>query len=718
MVTSRKTGTNIVDATYNSGGGADYGSLAVYESTVDIDTTASGDSTTYRLLIESGIHDDTITINGGLHDETYPLIFQAESGAEVRSSRTSGAIFSTTSATVRPFYIIDPFVYLYDLGFSAAFNTTSNREAVYINSNDPRIVGCHIFDVTNSDTGLAVGIRLAATADRFRLINSIVVDNEDDGIIMVSGCTDGVAYNNTLADNGGIGFSATNTVLAKNIISTGNTGDDFSGSFNASCSNNLSSDTTAPGSSSILSTPLTYASSTDFHLVPADIVCRAAAVNLDGDGDFDFNDALDGDTRAPGWAIGADKGDFGPYVSASLGPISRSSATSLDIASDASVNLGAISRSSAAQLLISGNTDSNLAAISRNSQSALDISASSANNLSGVSRSSQASLLLSGITTSVLGAISPDSNGSLSLTAEASQVLGAGIGASLSALDLSASGSSNLGALSGSSLTNLLLQANSSTTLGNIASVASAERILIATLIATLDQVGRSASASLAISMDVTENLSPIIPVSATALSIIGNSSQTLDSVQDSSFLFMPVLAQSSQLLDMVAASSESANRVTAEANPILADILRSSNGSLSLVADANASLANITPYAVARLVLFSWASRLEIAFSRGFCTGISQLLTVQKRLSVNSYGEPVYGIKTPVDGLLMEISEDITDDRGRLVHSAGHFLMMNKVEVSVTDRLTKQSGERLIPIKIDIMSNPRNDIVIQKVYF
>lgn len=143
-------------------------------------------------------------------------------------------------------------------------------------------------------------------------------------------------YNNTyvtsLADNGyydaAYGRTGTSTVVARNCIavSTGvpTNWSCFSGTYDSSSSNNVSSDGTAPGSSSKTGVVPSFVSSTNFDLQSSDTVARDSGADLSGVANFPFSVDILGNARSGTWDIGAFE-----YQSAAVASLPPKSITSL-----------------------------------------------------------------------------------------------------------------------------------------------------------------------------------------------------------------------------------------------------------------------------------------------------------------------------------------------------------------------------------------------------
>ncbi len=118
------------------------------------------------------------------------------------------------------------------------------------------------------------------------------------------------AYNNTFYNCGSGLRRSAGSLTAKNNISYNNT-DNYSGTFDASSTNNLSGpqQTDAPGSNPRNGPDMfvifVNESSDDFHLASNDAGARNYGTSLAGDGNLAFNDDIGGNQRVGGkWDIG------------------------------------------------------------------------------------------------------------------------------------------------------------------------------------------------------------------------------------------------------------------------------------------------------------------------------------------------------------------------------------------------------------------------------
>lgn len=215
--------------------------------------------------------------------------------------------------------------------------------AISILSQYIRLSGIEIFGIHSQYSLSYSGINITSTGDYSTISHCIVHDSEtaDNHVgisssgsapgcviynnivysfrigfsfgIQSTGVNRGFNYNNTSYGNV-TGFNFGNTNILSNNIGYNNT-TDFSGTAEATSTNNLSKDTTAPPLNTYyVSKTLTFvgtgAGAENFHLVSTDTDAIDKGADLSGT----FTDDIDGVTRSGTWDIGADE-----YVAAATG---------------------------------------------------------------------------------------------------------------------------------------------------------------------------------------------------------------------------------------------------------------------------------------------------------------------------------------------------------------------------------------------------------------
>ena len=306
MATLRRTGTNENVSTYGDGT-RDFTSLSTWEATVDVDTTAGGTATTevLEMFDDSSPYDDQISINGGTHDATYPLIMRAADGHECFGDITSGVRFESTAA-LDNIAVEDPSCFFFDFGLSVTINAAVSLWVIDIGSTDTLMGALTIYDVVNNGSGAHGGIRNRASGTR--LIASIIQDVEHTCVRVTGSGTSGIMYNAVCRDSTGSNNFDTSAsdLVAINCLSDNASSSDFAGTYSGSSSNNASSDATAPGSSNRINQTFTFVSATDSHLAAGDAGAQNFGADLSGDATFDFDDDIDKELFNV-WDIGADE---------------------------------------------------------------------------------------------------------------------------------------------------------------------------------------------------------------------------------------------------------------------------------------------------------------------------------------------------------------------------------------------------------------------------
>lgn len=308
MATARRSGTNEVIETFGDGT-RDYTSWSTWESSaaVQTDTTAAGSAETRVLEMydDNSPYDQVVTFQDGTHDATYPVISRAATGHENKGTKNSGVRFESTQID-ELIQILDPYVYIYDIGLNESYSSASSLHTVDIQEEGALLVGLHLYDSENTGSGtILVGIRVATSSNLNRIIDCGILNHDFTGAQNTSGTGTTFWYNVTIRDCAGFGMNLAQAGTAKNVLSDVSPNNDFNGSYTGS-NNNASADATAPGTSSRINQTFTYAAAGDVHLGSADAGAQDFGADLSGDADFDFDDDIDLEAFST-WDIGCDE---------------------------------------------------------------------------------------------------------------------------------------------------------------------------------------------------------------------------------------------------------------------------------------------------------------------------------------------------------------------------------------------------------------------------
>ena len=306
MATSRIKGTNEQISTYGTGG-RDYTSLSVWESATDNNLVSLAESEVLECYNDATFN-DSVTMSGAITDSSYFRIIRPAGtigtgswqGHDGIADSTTGVFFDNT-VDDEAIDCGDAYSSIQDLKIRCTNPTTSNRITMIADGGESSIIGCIIFDCTNTN-GSHRGIRVDGNGTSGYYINSFALRTDLWG--MQGNGDNAYFYNCNAIDNGNDGFLYSGgVIIAKNCLATGNdagAGDDFDPGTYTGSTNNASGDLTAPGTSPRISQTFTFinAGAGDYHLSPSDAGAHTFGADLSADGVFPFDDDIDGDTRS------------------------------------------------------------------------------------------------------------------------------------------------------------------------------------------------------------------------------------------------------------------------------------------------------------------------------------------------------------------------------------------------------------------------------------
>ncbi|NTW27223.1 MAG: hypothetical protein HGA36_02795 [Candidatus Moranbacteria bacterium] len=203
-------------------------------------------------------------------------------------------------------------------------NVTSNLMGIYVTGSLGANANVKISDnilkgaVSTADWHMGIDIWNSSGSGVIKIWNNVIYDfkrtsgNNAVGIGIEDSYTYYI-YNNTVY-NCGVGINKWGgTAILKNNLVQNTGGNNYGGTFDATSSNNVSQDATAPGTNSKISTAVSFADvlNKDFHLNPFDIAAKNAGVDLSVDVGLAFNSDVEGQVRPSSsnatWDIGADE---------------------------------------------------------------------------------------------------------------------------------------------------------------------------------------------------------------------------------------------------------------------------------------------------------------------------------------------------------------------------------------------------------------------------
>ena len=302
-LSSRVLPVSYDEYTYNSAGGADYTSLALFEADTDIDLVTATKGKV--LTCASGVHDDSVTLSGATTNASYFRVIRAASKA--KGTPTSGVRFvKTVTVGSSLFDIGETYDSVQDIAIKLTSTNGSMAYAFYAAANYVSFIGCTAYDGYTS--GTAVGFRIAAVNPVY-LINCLAlnIDGNNSGSagIMVgdnSGTNQNIyIYNSTVVECNQIGIYMTSqtgytttTYLKNSIIQSNGTNLYANGAGTETWSQTTNA-----------TSGVTFAAD-GYHLDSTDTVAINNGTDLSADDVFAFDDDIDRGIRSD-WDIGCDE---------------------------------------------------------------------------------------------------------------------------------------------------------------------------------------------------------------------------------------------------------------------------------------------------------------------------------------------------------------------------------------------------------------------------
>ena len=297
MASSRKTGTNEQIKTYGNAT-RQYTALATWEAATDTDLVTAAQSQVLECYDDAASFNDYVTLNGAITNASYFRIIRPASGQGHDGTPNNGVYFQcTTDANI--FLVYDDYNQIQDIIARLNINSINNRATFITNRASQAInaafIGCIAWDSTNAGTGVADGFTMDTDVSTIYAVNCIAINCDYSGF-REGGSGTAYFYNCTSVNNNNGFRAATTTNNAKNCVASGNTSNDWVGTWTQTT---CTAEDASP----------TYVNSAgnDFHLASADTVCINQGTDLSADAVYAFDDDIDKTSRSGAWDIGADE---------------------------------------------------------------------------------------------------------------------------------------------------------------------------------------------------------------------------------------------------------------------------------------------------------------------------------------------------------------------------------------------------------------------------
>ncbi len=294
-------------STYDSAGGKDYSSLALWEAATDNDLVAAAAGEVLECY--RGAHDDPsgLSISGAVTSGDYFRVIRPAPGhghAGIPVSDGSCVEFHNSDFSQYMFLLGEEHAALHDLVLKGTPTTDNQTYVVRLGATETAVIGCLIHDSSNHGASYINGIIawLADADSRCHVVNTLITGMDRDGVDTWIG--EVRLLNCTIADNGRYGVAQMfGAGVAKNCAVTGNAVQDYNGTWAITTC-------TPEGASPAYTDP----AGDNYLLLGSDTICLDRGTDLSADPVYPFDDDILGSTRAAPWDIGFNELLFIPDI--------------------------------------------------------------------------------------------------------------------------------------------------------------------------------------------------------------------------------------------------------------------------------------------------------------------------------------------------------------------------------------------------------------------